>query len=225
MNQTITPLDVETRRRITRRMMKEHQFSEELANAIFDETLVYMHASFNSDLNIGPSALVDIGWHTFILYTREYASYCQRAFGQYLHHNPTDREGEEGLPIQATLDFMTANGITYDAELWGLTGFFCDSRGGGGPDQSCGRKIHAQECSKCSSDPGGGRCGGSQCKADHAVASGCVGHGGPNCGTQIDPRTPCEPILAFANQIGHVRSDCDGGRGGGDSMCGKGNCS
>ncbi len=35
-----------------------------------------------------PSRVVDIAWHEFILYTKDYHRFCNRAFGCYLHHNP-----------------------------------------------------------------------------------------------------------------------------------------
>jgi hypothetical protein len=35
-----------------------------------------------------PSQVVDDLWHEFILYTRDYQSFCKRAFGQFLHHSP-----------------------------------------------------------------------------------------------------------------------------------------
>lgn len=35
-----------------------------------------------------PSQAVDELWHEFILYTRDYQSFCRRAFGGFLHHTP-----------------------------------------------------------------------------------------------------------------------------------------
>ncbi len=35
-----------------------------------------------------PSQVADDLWHEFILYTRNYALFCERAFGQFLHHTP-----------------------------------------------------------------------------------------------------------------------------------------
>src|SRR5687767_9252159 len=35
-----------------------------------------------------PSVVADSLWHEFILYTREYHSFCRRAFGRFLHHTP-----------------------------------------------------------------------------------------------------------------------------------------
>jgi hypothetical protein len=37
-----------------------------------------------------PSKAVDAAWHEFILYTRDYTYFCERAFGNYLHHIPND---------------------------------------------------------------------------------------------------------------------------------------
>jgi hypothetical protein len=47
-------------------------------------------------LAITPSTkLVDEMWHTFILFTNEYVSYCDRYFGRYLHHDPTPQSEYE----------------------------------------------------------------------------------------------------------------------------------
>lgn len=35
-----------------------------------------------------PSQVVDDLWHAFILYTRAYQEFCQKAFGGFLHHTP-----------------------------------------------------------------------------------------------------------------------------------------
>lgn len=49
-----------------------------------------------------PSQVVDDLWHEFILYTRNYDLFCQRAFGGFLHHTPavvlgSDRVANAGL--------------------------------------------------------------------------------------------------------------------------------
>ena len=42
-----------------------------------------------------PSQVVDDLWHEFILYTRNYAVFCERAFGGFLHHTPAAALGKE----------------------------------------------------------------------------------------------------------------------------------
>lgn len=50
-----------------------------------------------------PSKIADALWHEFILYTRDYKSFCDKAFGGYMHHTPAavlrpgERRDNEGL--------------------------------------------------------------------------------------------------------------------------------
>ncbi|MDX5371297.1 MAG: hypothetical protein LPK18_02510 [Pseudomonadaceae bacterium] len=37
-----------------------------------------------------PSQAVDLAWHEFILYTRQYDEFCRRGLGRFLHHTPND---------------------------------------------------------------------------------------------------------------------------------------
>lgn len=49
-----------------------------------------------------PSQVADDLWHEFILHTKNYALFCQRAFGQFMHHTPasalsSSQENNTGL--------------------------------------------------------------------------------------------------------------------------------
>lgn len=37
-----------------------------------------------------PSQVVDIAWHEFILFTREYKRFCKQSLGRFLHHIPAE---------------------------------------------------------------------------------------------------------------------------------------
>jgi hypothetical protein len=37
-----------------------------------------------------PSQVVDVAWHEFILFTRNYETFCAKALGRFLHHTPTE---------------------------------------------------------------------------------------------------------------------------------------
>lgn len=47
-----------------------------------------------------PSKAVDVAWHEFILMTRDYQSFCDEAFGYYLHHSPEETMDQ---PMPASL--------------------------------------------------------------------------------------------------------------------------
>jgi len=77
-----------------------------------------------------PSPLVDIGWHTFLLYTRDYAAFCQRVAGRFIHHVPDDASGAPARTRPAenrdrTIAAITAAGFAVDEPLWTLGALDC----------------------------------------------------------------------------------------------------
>jgi|GEM_PF-2062489 len=132
--------------RLVARMQKEHGFSEDVARAVLNETLVFLNMiAENPGCPSSPSTIVDIGWHTFILYTREYSEFCQRAAGRFIHHCPTDTPElrASSQTSQATVEFMATNGIVFDPEMW-VVAAFCNVRGTG-----CQGKILPAEVRTC----------------------------------------------------------------------------
>ncbi|WP_223874049.1 glycine-rich domain-containing protein [Salinispora vitiensis] len=131
--------------RLTTRIAKDHpDLPTGMADRILDQALAFLGAAAVTTVPIGPSDLVDIGWHTFILYTRDYAAFCDRVAGRFIHHDPaagsekpTNPDGEPVLLSQA-IDAITAAGYQVDSALWNTTAdcVSCSScrPGGGGND-------------------------------------------------------------------------------------------
>lgn len=58
-----------------------------------------------------PSRVVDEVWHEFILMSRDYADFCNRAFGSFLHHVPeSDMKAPMQRAISNTLDALKPRG-------------------------------------------------------------------------------------------------------------------
>jgi hypothetical protein len=85
---------------VVRRYAKEHQATPEEAAELFGEMLKWLYlcgrgASQGRALAVYPEIeKIDWMWHTFLLFTRAYAEFCDRHFGFFIHHTPD--EGEEG---------------------------------------------------------------------------------------------------------------------------------
>ncbi len=45
------------------------------------------------------SRLVDEAWHQFVLFTKQYVTFCQQYFGHYLHHAPGTSPDAPGLTV------------------------------------------------------------------------------------------------------------------------------
>jgi hypothetical protein len=117
-------------KRLVNRIVNEKQLDRQLSERIMDQALGFLQlCAIEPDGVYSPSPLVDIGWHTFILYTREYAEFCNRLAGFFIHHAPTGDESEgssRGHGLE-TVSAMRARGISLDSDLW-ATGAECSHK-------------------------------------------------------------------------------------------------
>lgn len=127
--------------RMAARIAAEEKLPAEVAGRIVEQALVFLVAASRnqSGLPLAPSPMVDLGWHTFILYTADYAAFCERVAGRFLHHAPTDdgrTAGDPKVVRQQTLAAMAATGYAVDPELW-TGGADCDVSGEGDKCSQC----------------------------------------------------------------------------------------
>ncbi|MDI3326604.1 hypothetical protein QKW35_19680 [Pontibacterium granulatum] len=52
-----------------------------------------------------PSQAVDVAWHEFILFTKNYQQFCSKALGRFLHHTPAEAMSS---PTMAQIGIKTA---------------------------------------------------------------------------------------------------------------------
>jgi hypothetical protein len=132
--------------RLVQRIMKDKSMERLLAERIMDQTLAFLTlCALEPRSRYSPSPLVDIGWHTFILYTGQYAEFCKR-IGGFIDHNPSDVPGvdyDKGN-VARTVGALKRRNITIDESLWLTTSHDCssycsgDSCSGGGGDGDSG---------------------------------------------------------------------------------------
>jgi hypothetical protein len=157
-----------------------------------------------------PSQVVDDLWHEFILYTKNYQLFCNKAFGRFLHHTPavvlghgqTDDIGlrrawrfaclEENinprnpsrLPLLFAIDekLGVADGFRYRPDCRKETAVGTE---GGNINTCCGADLgHGEGSFAGSGDSwfGGGSDGGSSFGGDSGGDSGGSSCGGGGCG-------------------------------------------
>lgn len=131
--------------RLAGRVERDAEVDRPLAERIVREALVFLVACGRTPgVPLSPSRTVDEGWHAFILHTREYAEFCDRVVGHFIHHTPDEEPGGDRLEAEArvlsTVAHLRSAGLPADEELWSGRGGSCSSQ--------CGR------C--CSDHPGSG---------------------------------------------------------------------
>ena len=102
--------------RLVTRIVEDESLDRSYAERIMCQALVFLVACANNPTTpLSPSRAVDIGWHTFILHTLDYAEFCQRVAGRFIHHNPT-RGGD--VRSGTTLEAVQQTGYPVDMPLW-----------------------------------------------------------------------------------------------------------
>ncbi|SEB44313.1 hypothetical protein SAMN04489727_1791 [Amycolatopsis tolypomycina] len=133
-------------RRIHADLEFQHAFGKERPDAavrwaerVLDQALAFLVLCADGQNGpYAPSALVDIGWHNFLMYTAEYAEFCARHAGRFIHHRPNDDEAGSEVPLVAhTAASMRALGLVVDDELW--------------PSEALGEKCYACSDGGCRS--------------------------------------------------------------------------
>jgi len=136
--------------RLVGRVVKDEGVERLVAEQIVDAGLGFVKLiADHPGHSFAPSPMVDIGWHTLILYTRHYAALCQQLAGRFIHHEPNDdpdNPSTAGGP-RATVAFMEAHGVAFNPVVWttGLRAQNCENT-------SCG----PDDGDRCSSGSEGG---------------------------------------------------------------------
>jgi hypothetical protein len=109
---------------VVRRYAKEHQATPAEAAELFREMLKWLYLCGRAATD-GPEGLtlavhpdiarIDWMWHTFLLFTRDYADFCAHHFGFFIHHVPGEDKDEapaDEADVRAALERQYA--FVYD---------------------------------------------------------------------------------------------------------------
>jgi hypothetical protein len=83
---------------VVKRYAKDYQADLAYAERLERELKRYLIlCALDLDKGYAMAGPVDGLWHTFLLFTRLYASFCEQTAGKFLHHEPGDIENEAEL--------------------------------------------------------------------------------------------------------------------------------
>jgi hypothetical protein len=106
---------------VLHRYARENHASPEEAAEVFQEMLKFLYTCYRAAENgVGfvvsnEIEKIDWMWHTFLVYTMDYADFCDRYFGLFLHHSPNEAADERVLDdeaVRATAERQF--GLVYD---------------------------------------------------------------------------------------------------------------
>ncbi len=86
---------------VVSRFADRHQVPMERAQELFEKMKQFLATYMENPQADSPSREIDEIWHMFILHTKDYADFCSKYFGVFLHHQPCDAsEGKDCTTTQ-----------------------------------------------------------------------------------------------------------------------------
>jgi hypothetical protein len=82
------------------------------------EVLRFLSLTQMSERQLTPSERVDLAWHEFILCTRQYADYCARYLGRFVHHDPGGSDASHRVQFLETIRLYNLCFGTPDPRWW-----------------------------------------------------------------------------------------------------------
>lgn len=93
------------------RFRKDLGVDENEASELFSDMKRFLWLTSLYDEPIAPPPKIDSAWHTFIIFTEDYASFCTKYFGYFLHHRPRapDDPSDGGVIMHRTIGAIEAH--------------------------------------------------------------------------------------------------------------------
>jgi hypothetical protein len=89
---------------VLRRYGREHHASPQEADEVFQQMLKLLYLGYRSAIDETQGSgftitteieKLDWIWHTFLMFTRDYADFCERHFGFFVHHVPGEDDEDD----------------------------------------------------------------------------------------------------------------------------------
>lgn len=122
---------------VIRRLARDKHLSKRAARTRFVEMLKFLEVCAATRQVVSPPPRIDDAWHAFVLFTRDYAAYCEARFGFFVHHDPS--EASEPAAYERARKRATARFGPLDRRVWSRSGTGSWLGGGdGGGGGGCG---------------------------------------------------------------------------------------
>jgi hypothetical protein len=113
-------LDAETFGLLAQYVAEHQDVTAVYAERMVEQLLVWLQAAAeNPTVRLAMDETVDPAWHAFLLHSQQYAEFCDRTFGYYLHHvPPAPGVSHTEAEVDRTLPALYATGYRVDEEFW-----------------------------------------------------------------------------------------------------------
>lgn len=96
---------------VKEKIREKYNFTQQKTNEARLAFLRFISLTAYYKGGVVPIPLADVFWHEFILFTSDYAEFCARHFGRFIHHQP--RSAGSQVEARSLVDSINLLGINY----------------------------------------------------------------------------------------------------------------
>lgn len=85
---------------VIRKLQDKEGLAEEEAKNLFQDTLRFLYLCGTGNGGHVPTARIDLAWHYFVLFTKDYRDFCDRYFGRFIDHQPGHQAETKAQTLQ-----------------------------------------------------------------------------------------------------------------------------
>lgn len=140
------------------RYARDYELSyEDAERHVFELRRFLALCAMNDGPAYGMRGQIDKAWHTFLMFTRDYAEFCQVVAGKFLHHQPNTGSESQSSGLDAYQRFLADYERVFSepapADLWPRPFTSPSSGGPCGGCSNCGTEDgpanHLSEATNC----------------------------------------------------------------------------
>ena len=98
------------------RLVEKKSLERMDAETLYVDMLRFLYLCGTDGKVLAPSERIDLAWHEFLLFTREYQRFCRSMFGFFVHHNPVE-SGKR--PVTTASESPVSNTLTAARKVFG----------------------------------------------------------------------------------------------------------
>jgi hypothetical protein len=106
-------------RELKARLADKLGLGKKAAEGLFDDLkrFLWLCGAYEGSL-LRPPPKIDAAWHEFILYTRDYAAFCDEMLGGFIHHKPDSYFGTLARTRNVNAAVLAAKHFTNLGKNW-----------------------------------------------------------------------------------------------------------
>lgn len=106
---------------VVARLVSSEGHTHASAELLFQDLKRFLLLCSTTSERLVPPKRIDVAWHTFLLFTRDYAGFCEDHLGTFVHHAPRRLSWEEAAVLSQRTQTLATHRFGPLSQNWSVS--------------------------------------------------------------------------------------------------------